>query len=147
MKCPEYRSGNQQPFVGEDTMNTTSSIFMVVTATFFLLLFGLPIFISPMRWARRIGWEIPDDTDLANYLGRSLGALALPLIILMYIGARDPWEYRVVFDLAILSGIFLLAVHVYGFMKKSQPLFEHLEIIMYTAFLLLTWYFYPQPPV
>jgi hypothetical protein len=59
-------------------MNTASSIFMVVTATFFLLLFGLPIFLSPMTWARRIGWEIPDDTDLANYLGRSLGALALP---------------------------------------------------------------------
>jgi hypothetical protein len=101
-------------------MNTTSSIFMVVTATFFLLLFGLPIFISPMRWARRIGWEIPDDTDLANYLGRSLGALARPLIILMYIGARDPWGYRVVFDLAILSGIFLLAVHIY-WVYKEEP--------------------------
>jgi len=127
-------------------MNTASSIFMVVTSTVFLILFALPFLIAPMKWARRAGWKIPEETDLANYLGRSLGAMAVALIIMMYIGARDPWEYRAIFDLMILTGIFLLGVHVYGFIRKVQPLSENLEIIMYAALVLLTWYFYPQPP-
>jgi len=46
-----------------------------------------------------------------------------------------------------MSRIFLCAVHVYGFIRKVQPLSEHLEIIMCAAVVLLTWYFYPQPPV
>ena len=128
-------------------MNTGSSIFMVVGATAFLLFIGLPLLISPMTWARRIRWNIPEDTDLANYLGRSLGGLVLPVTILMYVGARDPWEYRVMFDLVILAGVFAAGVHFYGFIKRSQPLIEHLEIIMYIGLALVTWYFYPHPPV
>ena len=128
-------------------MNTASSIFMVVGGTAFVLFFGLPLLISPMTWARRVGWNIPDDTDLANYLGRSLGGLVVPVIILLYVGARDPWEYRVVFDLVILATIFAAGVHFYGFVKKSQPLIEHLEIFMYIGLTLLCWYFYPQPPM
>jgi len=128
-------------------MNTASSIFMVVGGTAFVLFFGLPLLISPMTWARRVGWNIPDDTDLANYLGRSLGGLVVPVIILLYVGARDPWEYRVVFDLVILATIFAAGVHFYGFLKKSQPLIEHLEIFMYIGLTLLCWYFYPQPPM
>ena len=128
-------------------MNTASSIFMVVGGTAFVLIFGLPLLISPMPWARRVGWKIPDDTDLANYLGRSLGGLVVPLIILLYVGARDPWEYRVLFDFLILATIFAAGVHFYGFVKKSQPLIEHLEIFMYIGLTLLSWYFYPQPPM
>jgi succinate-acetate transporter protein len=128
-------------------MNTDSSIFLLVGATFFLTIFSLPLLITPMRWARILRWKIPDDTDLANYLGRSLGALAVPLNIMMYVTARDPWAYRAIFDFLILTGVFLCAVHVYGFIKKVQPLSEHLEIIMYAGVVLLTWYFYPQPPV
>jgi len=128
-------------------MNTASSIFMVVGATAFLLFISLPLLISPMRWARRIGWKIPEDTDLANYLGRSLGGLLLPVTILLYIGARDPWEYRVVFDLVILATIFAAGVHFYGFLKRSQPIIEHLEVFMYVALALVAWYFYPHPPV
>ena len=128
-------------------MNTASSIFMVGGATAFVLFIGLPLLISPMRWARRIGWKIPDDTDLANYLGRSLGGLILPVIILLYIGARNPWEYRVMFDLVILATIFAAGVHFYGFLKRSQPAIEHVEIFMYIGLALVAWYFYPQPPV
>jgi len=128
-------------------MNTDSSVFLVVVATLFLIVFALPLLITPMRWARFVGWKIPDDTDLANYLGRSLGALAVAVNIIMYVAARDPWEYRVIFDLMIVTGILVGAVHVYGFIKKTQPLSENLEILMYTALVLLTWYFYPQPPM
>ena len=128
-------------------MNTASSVFMVVGATTFLLFIALPLLISPMRWAVRIGWKIPDDTDLANYLGRSLGGLLLPVVILLFIGARDPWEYRVMFDFVILATMFAGGVHFYGFLKRSQPRIEHLEVFMYIGLALVCWYFYPRPPV
>lgn len=127
-------------------MNTSSSVFLLVGATIFLVLFGLPLFISPIAWARRIGWKIPDDTDLTNYLGRSLGGVVLPVIIMAYVAAGDPWEYRFVFDLVILTGIFMVEVHFYGFINRNQPLIEHLEIIFYSGLTLLAWYFYPMPP-
>jgi hypothetical protein len=128
-------------------MNTASSIFLLVGATAFAIFFGLPLFISPLYWARRIGWRIPEDRDLVNYLGRSLGGGILPIIIIAYLAASDPWKYRFIFQLVILIGIFMVAVHVYGFIKRTQPLVEHLEIILYSLLSILAWYFYPQPPV
>lgn len=127
-------------------MNHGSSIYLIVAATLFLAAFGLPLFLAPMFWARRIGWKIPEDTDLANYLGRSLGGVCLAIIIMAYCAAANPWEYRFVFDLIILTGFFMVAVHVYGFIKRTQPLIEHLEIGLYTGLIVLTLYFYPQPP-
>lgn len=128
-------------------MNTGSSLFMLIGSTLFLVFFGLPLLICPMAWARRIGWEIPEEKDLANYLGRSLGGIILPVIIMGYLSAWDPWKYRFVFELVILIGFFMVVVHLYGFIKKNQPLIEHLEIILYSILSLLAWYFYPQPSV
>ena len=127
-------------------MNTGSSLFMLIGSTLFLICFGLPLFICPMTWARRIGWKIPEEKDLATYLGRSLGGIILPIIIMGYLSAWAPWKYRFVFELVILIGLFMVAVHLYGFIKKNQPLIEHLEIIVYSLLSLLAWYFYPQPP-
>jgi len=127
-------------------MNTPSSIFMVVVATV-LFLGSSPLLISPMAWARRVGWKVPEETDLANYLGRSLAGLILPVSISMYLAARDPWEYRIVFDLLILAFTFASIIHFYGFLMKVQPLIEHVEILIYSGLALGTWYFYPKPPV
>lgn len=128
-------------------MNEASSIFLIVGATLFVIFFGLPLFLSPMFWAKTIGWKIPEDTDLANYLGRSLGGVVMPVIILAYLAARDPWGYRFVFDLVILIAIFQVMVHLYGFIRRRQPVIENLEIILYSILAILTWFFYPQPPV
>ena len=127
-------------------MNTGSSLFMLACATFVLLAFGLPLLLCPMAWARRIGWTIPQEKDLANYLGRSLGGVVMALIIMAFRAAFDPWKYRFVFDLSVIIGIFMVGVHLYGFVKKNQPLIEHLEIVMYSLLSLLAWHFYPQPP-
>jgi hypothetical protein len=127
-------------------MNTSSSLFMLVGATLFLVAFGLPLLLFPMTWARRIGWSLPQEKDLANYLGRSLGGVAMSVIIMAFLAARSPWEYRFVFQMLIIIGIFMVGVHLYGFLKKNQPLIEHLEIVLYSLLSLLAWYFYPQPP-
>lgn len=128
-------------------MNTGSSLFMLVGATCFLFFFGLPLFFCPMAWARRIGWKVPEEKDLANYLGRSLGGVTLPVIIMAYRAAHNPWEFRFVFDLVIGIGIFMVIVHTVGLVRKNQPLIEHLEILMYAVVTILAWTFYPQQPV
>ena len=99
-----------------------------------------------MTWARRIGWSLPQEKDLANYLGRSLGGVVMAVIIMAFLAAIDPWKYRFVFDMLVLIGIFMVGVHLYGFVKKNQPFIEHLEIVMYSLLCLFAWYFYPQPP-
>ena len=128
-------------------MNEGSSIFLLVGATCFALLFGLPLLLCPVAWARKIGWKIPEDTDLVNYLGRSLGGVTVPLIIMAFQAAGSPWEHRYLFQMIVWIGAFMVAVHLYGFLRGRQPLIEHLEIILYGLLSLLAAYFYPQPPV
>lgn len=127
-------------------MGKMSKYFLFVGATFYLFLFALPLFICPMSWARRVGWKIPDDTDLANYLGRSLGGLIMPIIIMSYWSARSPWKYRLMFSLVVLIGIFQVIVHAYGFIRKKQPITEDLEIILYSLLSVLALVFYPKAP-
>jgi hypothetical protein len=125
-------------------MNNGSSIFMLSGATALVLLLGLPLLFAPLAWARTLGWRVPQDTDLANYFGRSLGAASLSIGVVGYIAARDPWQYRNVFILVILVGVLLTGVHVYGYVKKSQPVFESIEIFFWPIVSLLSWYFYPH---
>ena len=127
-------------------MTTGARLFMLVGATGLVLLLGLPLLIRPMAWGRRLGWTIPEPTDFANYLGRSLGGVALALGIMGYVTAYDPWQYRFMFDLVILIGIFLTGVHAHGFFKKTQPIIEHVEIILYAVGSVLAWYVYPHQP-
>jgi hypothetical protein len=127
-------------------MNKGSSIFIFLGATGLVCLLGLPLLLSPMSWARTLRWELPEQKALANYLGRSLGAVGLSIAVMGYLAARDPWQYRFVFVLVILLGIFLTVVHGYGFVKKSQPAFENIEAILFPLISLLAWYFYPHQP-
>ena len=132
--------------IPREPMNTGSAIFMWVGATALVVLIGLPLLISPMAWGRWLGWKIPVERGFVNYLGRSLGAVALSVAIVCYLAARHPWQYRSVFDLVILLGVSTTAVHVYGFIKKSQPMIENLEILLYSLVSLLAWCLYPHPP-
>lgn len=127
-------------------MNTGSSIFMGVVSSGLVILVGLPLLISPMGWARKLGWRIPQEVDLANYLGRSLGGVCLSIAVVGYLAARSPWQYRPVFELVMVLGVFGAGVHVYGFVSKSQPMIENLEIVAFLLVSALAWYFYPHPP-
>jgi hypothetical protein len=119
---------------------------MMIGTAGLVILLGLPLVISPLTWGRWLGWKIPEEPDLANYLGRSLGGIALAIAVMGCLAARDPWEYRFVFDLVILMGIFMTAVHAYGFIKKTQPVIENIEILLYALVSLLAWYLYPVQP-
>jgi hypothetical protein len=102
-------------------MNTGSSIFMLAGSTGLVILLGLPLLISPMGWARKLGWKIPEEADLANYLGRSLGGVSLSIAILGYLAARNPWQYRAVFELVIILGVFSTGVHYMVSSGRASP--------------------------
>ena len=127
-------------------MNLGSRIFMLVGSIALLLLLALPLLFVPMAWGRRLGWRIPEESDLANYLGRSLGGVALSIAIVGLKAAQDPWRYQAVFALLIFIGIFMTAVHLYGFVKKIQPRIENVEVLIYPLVSLLAWWLYPQQP-
>lgn len=51
-----------------------SQTFLLIVMATTTVAFALPIFAVPLTWARIFRWRIPDDTDLAVYFGRCLGA-------------------------------------------------------------------------
>src|SRR4030095_2762456 len=112
-------------------MNTVSRMFMLVSAIAGVLLLGLPLLLFPLSWARKIGWKLPEQTELANYFGRSAGGAALAISIMGLFAANDPVQYRSVFVLLIIVSILMAAVHAYGMLKKAQPWFENVEVILY----------------
>jgi hypothetical protein len=95
----------------------------VVTAVF-----GIPITFFPMRWARSIGWEIPDDVRLTNYFARCLGVVALSLAGLALYAARHPELQPLVCLVTGATMVGIALVHVVGALEKAQPLIETLEI-------------------
>jgi len=45
-------------------------LFLLILASVTSLGFALPILLAPLRWARLVGWRIPEDTDFTVYFGR-----------------------------------------------------------------------------
>ncbi|NUB06790.1 hypothetical protein FW320_11465 [Azospirillum sp. Vi22] len=111
------------------------------------LFFALPIFIAPLAWARLMLWRIPQDTDLAVYFGRCLGAFILIVEFLMLRGATTVETTAYAFDVLFCVFGLMLAVHVYGAIRRIQPLTETLEIGFWALLLLLNTRFYPAFPV
>ena len=110
-----------------------SSLFLLVASSVGLLAFALPLLLSPLRWARRLRWRLPEDTDLTVYLGRSLGALATAVSVFGLVAARDPRRHRIVFSMTAVAGSLLTGVHVWGAIQKKQPWTETAEILFWGA--------------
>lgn len=110
-----------------------SSLFLLAAGSIGLLVFALPLLFSPLRWARRLRWRLPEDTDLAVYLGRSLGALATALSVFGLLAARDPRRHRIVFLMAGVAASLLTGVHIWGAVEKKQPWTETAEIAFWGA--------------
>ena len=126
--------------------NRRSSLFLLVASSIGLLVFALPLLLSPLRWARRLRWRLPEDTDLTVYLGRSLGAVATALSIGGLLAARDPRRHRIVFAMAAAAGFLLTGVHVWGAIQKKQPWTETAEIPFWAAVAAGAAASYPREP-
>jgi hypothetical protein len=111
-----------------------SRAFLLVVAVVFIPVFALPLFVDPVWWGERFGWETAGAGELTNYLGRCLGAVALAIAIVALRAARDPAANRAIFDLLALAAALLAVVHLRGSLEDSQPVIEHLETAMYALF-------------
>jgi len=108
-----------------------ASLYLWVGGSAFLVLFGLPLLIVPITWARLFRWWIPDDERLARYLGRSLGAVVVPLMGVLLRAAPTPERFPWLFELSAAICALLMLVHVVGAVERSQPWTETIEIGVY----------------
>lgn len=121
-----------------------SSQYLYVLVVGILVAFGLPMLLVPITFARVLGWHIPDHEHLAIYFGRCLGGLACVLAVFGLEVARNP-ELQPFFFLLMLGAFSILTlVHIYGALRKIQPISETIEIAFWFALIILTLCFYPK---
>jgi hypothetical protein len=107
------------------------------------VVFALPIFVIPLSWARMFRWRIPEDTDLAIYFGRCLGAFILIVEALMLRAGLTGEGLVFTFQVLLAVATLMVIVHVWGALLRIQPITETLEIGMYGGLFVLTVLFYP----
>ncbi|MEE1924760.1 hypothetical protein V0R50_24445 [Pseudomonas sp. 148P] len=116
---------------------------MILTTLFF----ALPIFLAPLRWARLMGWTIPEHEHLAIYFGRCLGAFILVVEATMLRSATTGTSFSYAFDVLFLVFALMFVVHVYGAIRKIQPISETLEIGFWMILFVLNVLFYPTTEI
>ena len=122
----------------------TYLLVLMISTTLF---FALPIFLAPLTWARLMMWRVPEHTDLAVYFGRCLGAFILIVEFLMLRGATTGNGLVYAFDVLFCVFGLMLGVHIYGAIRRIQPITETLEIGFWALLLLLNTWFYPAPSI
>ncbi|MFL5345844.1 MAG: hypothetical protein ACJ8AT_13720 [Hyalangium sp.] len=109
-----------------------ASWFLVVATFFFMVVVALPLLFVPLTWARWFRWKLPEGgTDLTVYFGRCLGGVALAMLIAIAHAIPDPKGYYRLFDLVTLTCGLMVLIHLYGAVRKIQPLSETLEIAVW----------------
>jgi hypothetical protein len=128
------------------TGNARSMLFLLAASGVSLGAFAVPLLMNPLKWAERLRWQVPEDTDLVVYLGRSLGAVAVALSLGALWAARDPWRHRIVFQMAAVASALLAGVHIRGAIEGKQPWTETAEIPFWAAMAIGAIVCYPQEP-
>jgi len=111
--------------------------FMLVFAILAMVAFVIPMIFAPMFWARMLLWNIPEDTDLAVYSLRSLGSLGLVVLLITFRAALTGEGLLFVYELFIPFFALMVLVHLYGAIRKIQPITETLEIGFWLVLLIL----------
>jgi hypothetical protein len=125
------------------TWGSHAQAFLLVLMLVTSAAFALPIFLAPLAWARRLGWRVPRDTDLAIYFGRCLGAFILVVELLMLRAALTGTGLVFTFQVLIAVAVLMTVVHIWGAVQRIQPVSETLEIGMYAGLGILAVLFYP----
>ena len=95
------------------------------------IVFTLPLFCAPITWAKVLQWNIPTDTDLAIYFGRCLGGVGLAICALALNSGITGQGTTTVFNLLFACFILLTVAHIWGAIKRIQPITETLEIVFW----------------
>lgn len=108
-----------------------------------LVVFCIPLFLKPLLWSRALLWKIPEETDLAVYFGRCVGGLGLVIDFLVIRASMTGDGVVVLIEgLYVLFGL-MIVIHVYGAIRKIQPITETLEIGFWAGLFLLNMCFHP----
>ena len=102
--------------------------FILIFAAFTTLAFAIPIFAFTRLWCRVLLWRVPEDTDLAFYFGRCVGAFALVTEVFLVRAGLTGEGLTVMYDYMTLFCVSMVAVHVWGAIEGSQPWTETAEI-------------------
>lgn len=117
---------------------------LMITTTLF---FAIPLFLVPLHWARLMQWKIPDEQHLAIYFGRCLGAFVLVVEVSMLRSITTGTSFSYAFDILFVVFFLMLAVHIYGALRRIQPITETLEIGFWLILLLCNILFYPATSI
>lgn len=120
-----------------------SDIYLYVAGAAMLVAFGIPLLFVPLRWARAFRWEAPQPKNLAEFLGRSLGIFIALLAVFAFKAAASPAAKPFFFDLMLWVLAAMAALHIYGAIRKTQPITETVEIVLWVVMFLVTLCFYP----
>lgn len=118
--------------------------FLLILASLTTLFFAIPLFLAPLKWARLMLWRVPVETDLAVYFGRCLGAFALVFEFLMFRAGLYGTAITVTFETILIFWVFMVAVHLWGWIKGIQPITETLEIGFWLLLVALTLACWPN---
>jgi hypothetical protein len=120
-----------------------SDAYLYVAGVAMLATFGLPLIVVPLRWARAFRWEVPQPENLVVFLGRSLGVIISLFAVFAFKVTTTPAAKPFFFDLMLWLFVAMLTLHIYGALKKTQPITETIEILLWVVLLLVTLCFYP----
>ncbi|WP_028302023.1 hypothetical protein [Oceanospirillum beijerinckii] len=107
------------------------------------LTFAIPLFVTPISWARILRWKLPEEKDLTVYFGRCLGAFILLVEYFIFKAAFTGESVEFTFEMLTLVFSFMLAVHIYGALRRIQPITETLEIGLWMVLLTINYLCYP----
>jgi hypothetical protein len=120
-----------------------SSQFLIIVSAL-TLLFGSPMLVHPLGWARALRWTLPERADLTIYFGRCLGGVVTVLAMMGFVAARTPAVQPFYFTLMLaVVGVNIL-IHIGGALQKRQPLAETAEILVWVLLFLAGLAFYPS---
>lgn len=125
------------------TMGDHAQTFLLVFGIIGAVAFALPIFFAPLAWARVFRWNLPDDTDLAVYFGRCLGVMALAFDGFVLRAALTGDGIVLVFQWAIAIFAGMTLVHIWGALRRIQPITETVEILFWGVLVILALVHYP----
>ncbi|MDX6234309.1 MAG: hypothetical protein QOH68_3406 [Nocardioidaceae bacterium] len=121
----------------------SAQTYLVIAGAVGGVAFAIPLFLMPLTWARAFRWNLPEDTDLALYFGRCLGALAVVVVALYLRAGLTGENLEVAFQVLILSATLMVLIHIVGAFQRVQPLTETIEIGFWLTMAVLGVLFYP----
>lgn len=117
-------------------------LLVLTVVTFFA--FSLLLFFKPLLWGKMLGWKIPQETDLAIYFARCLGAFALVTNAMFLQAALYGSGVSIMLEFFTLFCVLMVVVHIWGAVEGTQPFIETLETGFWGLLLVLNLLFMPQ---